>query len=216
MNINLQSTRSLLLIGLLCVSPFSYAANLISNGSFELGTFSPPSNGTQSLPVGSTTINGWTVTGDAIGWIGYPNPWSLSASEGKFFLDLTDYSSGAPFGGVAQVIPTTIGQSYELSFDLGSSNLYGRPSAIQANATGISNVFTSALTGTHSDWEHFSMLFTASSSTTTISLAGTTGNSYVGLDNVAVNAIPVPAAAWLFGTGLIGFMGMRKKPNFTA
>ncbi len=32
----------------------------------------------------------------------------------------------------------------------------------------------------------------------------------------SVTAVPVPAAAWLFGSGLIGLMGMRKRLNFTA
>jgi hypothetical protein len=32
-----------------------------------------------------------------------------------------------------------------------------------------------------------------------------------GLDNVMVNAIPIPAAAWLFGSGLLGLIGMARR-----
>lgn len=34
-----------------------------------------------------------------------------------------------------------------------------------------------------------------------------------GLDNVMVNAIPIPAAAWLFGSGLLGLIGIARKKS---
>ncbi len=151
---------------------------------------------TMTLSIGSTAMDGWTVTNDLIAWIGPANPWFLSANEGEFFLDLTDFSPGAPFGGVNQSIATDIGQSYELSFDLGSSNRWGRPSAIEASAAGVSNIFTSSTTGGDSDWDQVSMIFTADSAITVISLTGVTGNEYIGLDNVSVvsvSAVPAPA-----------------------
>jgi hypothetical protein len=33
----------------------------------------------------------------------------------------------------------------------------------------------------------------------------------IGLDNVNVTATPIPAAAWLLGSGLLGLVGMRRK-----
>jgi len=45
-------------------------------------------------------------------------------------------------------------------------------------------------------------------------------NSGAAIDEVEIKhsiaAVPAPAAIWLFGSGLLGFWGMRKKPNFTA
>jgi hypothetical protein len=32
-----------------------------------------------------------------------------------------------------------------------------------------------------------------------------------GVDDASVSSVPVPAAVWLFGTGLLGLIGMRKK-----
>lgn len=190
-------------------------ANLISNGSFESGIYAPPSNATMSLSVGATNMTGWTVVSDKISWIGPSNPWSLTASTGNFFLDFTDYSFGAPFGGISQTVSTTPGQAYQLSFDLGSSNLYGRPSAILASAGLTSAIFTSALTGGNSDWQSFILPFTASSTSTIISLTGNVGQNYIGLDNVALNAVnsvPEPASIlmMLAGLGLIGFTVRRK------
>ncbi|MEW8036124.1 MAG: DUF642 domain-containing protein [Candidatus Thiodiazotropha sp.] len=192
----------------------THAASLI-NGSFEQGNYTPPGADTMTLLPGSTDITGWLVHTDPIAWIGPNNPWSLTASEGDYFLDLTDYSTGAPFGGISQEIDTRIGQSYEVTFDLGSSNIWGRPSAIQVSAAVTSQVFASSTTGGISDWDNFSMLFTANSELTTISFAGHTGRQYIGLDNVAVNPVPIPAAVWLFGSALPILLGfrVRKKHN---
>ena len=181
----MRITRSIIqpiIFSLLCgISQFVHA-NLITNGSFESGIYTPPGNDTMSLGVGATNITGWTVISDTIAWIGPSNPWGLTASTDDFFLDLTDYSFGAPFGGVSQTIATTVGMTYQLSFDLGSSNLWGRPSSILATAGSASATFTGDLTGGNSDWQSFMMSFTANSASTTISLAGIGGQNYIGLE----------------------------------
>ncbi len=44
----------------------------------------------------------------------------------------------------------------------------------------------------------------------TISLMGTTaGGEYIGLDNVQVSSVPIPAAGWLLGSGLMGLGLLR-------
>jgi len=194
-------------------------ANLLANGSFESGNFAPPGNATMSLPVGSTAITGWAVVGDVTSWIGTGNPWGLSASDGARFLDLTDYAPGVPFGGVTQTIATQAGATYRLSFDLGSSTYWGRVSAVQASAGGSSASFTGAASGGNDDWESFSMLFTAASGSTAVTLQGLTGQWYIGLDNVAVEwvggppaAVPEPAAVWLLVAG-IGAMAALRQPR---
>lgn len=37
----------------------------------------------------------------------------------------------------------------------------------------------------------------------------------IALTSIATSVVPVPAAAWLFGSGLIGLVGIRKKRNHT-
>ena len=215
-----------LLIGALAImfTPNSYA-NLVANGSFENGNFvqNTSFSGTMSVPVGSTAITEWTVIGnDEIAWINLNNPsgfqWGdLEPSDGDWFLDLTEFPADAPFGGVSQNISTVVGENYTLSFDLGSSTDWGNvPSAITVNAGSASQTFTSAQPANTNEWTTYSLTFAALSSITTISFTGASGFQYIGLDNVSVlgaSAVPIPAAIWLFGAALVGFIGFGKRRN---
>src|SRR2546425_11867738 len=108
-----------LFLSVVCVVPAAHA-NLLTNGSFELGAFVNQGNETMVLNVGSTTITGWTVVTDQLAWIDAGNPWGLSAQEGNRFLDFTAYPAGAPFGGISENLATITGQQYQLSLYLGS------------------------------------------------------------------------------------------------
>lgn len=178
-------------------------ANLLSNGSFEQGAFAPPSNQTMTLLPGSTAITGWQVVTDRLAWINAGNPWSLTAQDGNFFLDLSDYSAGKPFGGIQQSFATTPGYEYTVTFELGSSNRWGRPDGLTVSAAGQSATYVGAATGTLNDWQPFSFVFKATGASTTLSFVGQSGVNYIGLDNVSatVTAVPEPSlgALWLAG-----------------
>ena len=190
-------------------------ANLLANGSFEAGAFVNQGNDTMSLAPGSTVITGWTVVTDTTAWIGPTNPFGLSASAGSYFLDLTNYQFGAPFAGMSQVITTAPGATYSLTFDLGGSNVWGRPTAITANAAGTSTTFTTPSTGTNNDWYQESMQFVATSTSTTILLQGAVGQNYIGLDNVSADLVsaPVPEpGTWaLMVAGLAALGGVARR-----
>lgn len=199
-------------------------ANLVSNGSFEDGSFSEniPAAGPKVMLVPSTSsaISDWIVVGsgviaDGLAWGENGNSAGLLASEGSRFLDLTGFEDGGRYG-VTQDIATEVNKIYELAFDLGSSNAYEIPVAIEASVAGISSIFTSTANGV-SQWERVSLQFIALSGSTQISLLGSTGREYIGLDNVSVleiGAIPIPAAFWLFGSALIALAGFGRKTRF--
>jgi Protein of unknown function (DUF642)/PEP-CTERM motif len=184
--------KALALCGTLLVASTANA-NLLTNGSFELGAFVNQGNDTMSLVAGSMVITGWTVVTDTTAWIGPTNPFGLSASDGSFFLDLTNYQPGAPFAGMSQTIATVIGATYSLTFDLGGSNTYGRPDSLTASAAGTSQTFVTPSTGTTDDWYRETMQFVATSTLTTILLQGASGNNYIGLDNASVELVSAPA-----------------------
>ncbi len=190
-------------------------ANLLTNGSFESGAFINQGNDTMSPGAGSTVITGWTVITDVTAWIGPSNPFGLLASDGSYFLDLTNYQTGAPFAGVAQTIATVAGATYSLSFDLGGSTYWGRPDSIVASAAGNSMTFTTPATGTNNDWYHEAMPFVATSTSTTITLQGASGIQYIGLDNAVVEfvsgPVPEPGTWALLTAGLLSIGAIMRQ-----
>ena len=128
------------------------SATLLTNGSFEDYTnFVNEADGTMVLNAGDTELTNWVVTGE-IAWIGPSNPFSLTASDGDYFLDLTAYPVGGS-GGVAQTSTATVsGQSYTLMFDLGASTSYGNPTQIIATASAGSTTQTFNATATSTDY----------------------------------------------------------------
>lgn len=204
-------------------------ANLLTNGSFENpnNTFVADVNHTMSLASGSTAIPGWTTTnGTFTAWIQNGNPWNIPASDGSFFLDLTGYSDSVTYGGVTQSFATTIGAQYTLTFDLGyggNSGLFAGPASVNVSVGGAATTFTSG-SGTPNPgvWNHETYNFTATSTTTLLSIIGhsTAGGDYIGLDNAdvelgTVSSVPEPATFGFVGVALLGLttfkLRQRKK-----
>jgi len=190
-------------------------ANLLTNGSFELGNFVPVTDDTMPLAVGATDMTGWIVQNGALAWIGPANPFGLTASAGGYFLDLSGYHDNAPYAGVlqAQTIATTIGAPYRLSLDIGTSPPYNTaPVSVLVTAGSASTNFTSTPLSLN-QWETFTFDFVATSVTTTISFDGQAGSpqSYIGLDNVSVVFIPEPSTMTLVaGPALLVLVAWRR------
>ncbi len=199
-------------------------ANLLVNGSFEQGTHTNDGNNTETFLAGATAITGWTTVGSHVSWIADPNPFALTAEDGTLFLDLTGYTAGAPFGGVTQTIATTPGATYQLSFQLGSytARWGGPPVSITASAGSTSELFTDAATHSASTWTPEMLDFTATGTSTAITLIGSAGINYIGLDNVDVQCassagcgggkgVPEPASLSLLGLGLAVLAVARRR-----
>ena len=185
-------------------------ANLVTNGSFELGTFSGGTNGNQSLGVGSTAMTGWTVTTDSLSWLN-GSAFGLAPFAGAMYLDLTDTNDSGVSGGVTQTIGTVAGDTYLLTYRLGGSTLYNSELAILATAGAASATCTGPTPTTTADWTLCSLAFTATAASTTITLAGNgpQNSQYLGLDGVNVEltsagAIPEPTSAALVLLALLG------------
>jgi hypothetical protein len=178
------------------------AANLVNNGDFDnIGGVWVNNTGLGSDDLqtpGSTNIPGWTnVPGFANEfWVGAANGYNLSAASGngsQYFVDLTGQANNKPYGGIEQVIATSPGTTYTLTFDLGASTQYNSSglgaAALTASAGGTSQLYTftpSAL----NQWTAETLRFTATGSTTTIEFLADSAytSEYTGLDNVSVQA----------------------------
>ena len=198
---------------LMVVSSTAYA-NMVSNGSFELGTY-PGSTYIAVFP-GGTDITGWGVTGGGVDYIGV----AWQASDGIRSIDLNDWTPG----GIYQAIVTVPGAQYAVVFDLaGNPSLesYGNPNPkvklLGVTAGGSSQEYSFDVTGhdiQHMGWEERTFLFTASSSTTILSFTSLNdGPCGPALDNVRVNTVPEPSGllALLCGVSTLGVLWRRKR-----
>ncbi len=219
--------RNLLLGGVLFASG-AFANNLLTNGSFESGTFVDTSGGCggDSLPAGSTAMTGWTViaTTGPVAWLanGGACYGGVAAQGGTMFLDLTGITGDAsPFGGVQQTVDGLAAGNYALTFYLGylGTGAAGGPvSAKVTVGTQPSVEFTSGSGGTGNVWTLETLDFSiATAGNYTVSLAGvySAGHTYIGLDNLDLeftgSGVPEPAMSIPIALAGVFFVLSRRK-----
>ena len=162
-------------------------ANLITNGSFEIGG-----------------LSGWSASGNVIAGLnndGIPQ-------DGVYFADFNGGNT-TPNGVLSQAISVVDGQYYELSFyfqkyALGTGTASLDVSVIGASTLLSENVSDSTGTVTPGTWGFYSYGFVADSSTLTLSFqdaSDATVSMDVILDNVVL--IPEPGTALLMSLGLL-------------
>lgn len=197
----------------------SAQANMIVNGSFESPLVQVGSY--VNYLGGSTAITGWTVVGvdSSIASGSFVQSGiTFNAQEGQQWIDLAGITSNNPTSGVTQSVTTTIGTEYELTFYVGSAlDVSGTnfffPTTVDLSINGgaRTSYFNPASPTNMLDWKLFTVDFTATSSTTSITfLNGAASNNYLtGLDNIALEELPasstpVPStlvmSSLLFGT----------------
>jgi len=187
------------------------ASSLIQNGSFETATFDP--GGFATLSAGDTRLTGWTIGGVSIDYIG--TYWQ--ASDGDRSLDM----SGLGAGSVSQMVALTANQSYLLSFDM-AGNPDNAPVVKSlevkiSNGTDFAQTFTFDTTGQTKSamgWVTYGINFVAASPTDyTFTFTSLDSEPYgPALDNVSLTAVPLPPAAILFGSAIVGvsLLGRRR------
>ncbi len=176
-------------VGVLLLATFEpalAATNLILNGNFHL-----PGTGCAAA---ATILTDWSVVSGNVDIEDATCTGGMPPKSGTYYLDLTGSSaSGASdVGVIAQTITTVVGQPYSLTFDFGGNPQWqeftGYPNDSEYKAmavfingaiAGVYGVHTAGVSVTNPQWTAKKILFTATSTTTTVtfqSLNGSTSN----------------------------------------
>jgi hypothetical protein len=183
----------------LAVASSASAASII-NGSFEAPTV--PVGSFTNFAGGSTAITGWTVVGvdsSVVSGTFAQSGITFQAQSGNQWIDLAGVTSNSSNSGVRQGIATTVGQSYEVSFYVGSALGGGvfAPATVDLSINGgpRTSYFNPAAPTTMLDWKLFTVPFIATSSMTTLTfLNGSASNNFLtALDNVSITTVPEPS-----------------------
>lgn len=170
------------------LTPVGAPANLVTNGSFELGDFSGAFPNYKPLPLGSNALTGWTILGTQVDW--------HNSADFRFPYDgdkAVDLNGGqSDLSGIVQQISTIAGQQYRVSFYLAAPGLqlgFINPRGVQVTAGSYSRQIQFGATDHLAmKWFNYTFTFTATGSQTTISFTSLPGLGFWGpvLDDVRV------------------------------
>jgi hypothetical protein len=184
------------------------------NGGYEYNSNSPfpGPNGNFSSPTAEgvtfTGMSGIQANGSAFGFTNAPDGTQTAFLQTQFFFPASP-------GSITFSLPTTIGQTYDLVFDV-----EGRPStggnAFTVNAGSTSGIFGAPST---TSWTTDSLLFTASSINTSFAIAinipSTVTDQSIGVDAIGITPTPLPSTwtmliAGFVGLGFLAYRGTKK------
>ena len=169
-------------------------ADLITNGNFGTGDFT-----------------GWTVGGDTVNafYSVYGHDSVLpNGNYAQFF------TYGAPVT-ISQTLATSPGTVYTVSFSLYNSDHSGSPGDISSynefqalwNGSVIPSVHL--VNAPAFNWTEYEFTATAASPSAVLTFSFQQDGSNFNFTNAS--AVPVPGALLLFGPGLLGLMGVRRR-----
>lgn len=118
------------------------------------------------------------------------------------------YQSGNSFAAPTADISNCVGTSCTLSVDLSSWEVMWNGSAFQQGPRPVNTGPFVPAVGTYDTATH------AYSLTWTSQISGGPFNSVIGhwhLDGTIVRPVPLPGAVWLFGSGLLGLLGLARR-----
>lgn len=186
----------------------AFSVELVANGGFETGTFHATVAGYDVIAAGGTDLTGWTV-GNSLAW-GF-GATDINTHGGSGYVDLTGLGDNGAHGTLSQVLATTSGQLYNFSI---FTALASPSVGITVTVNGVPLILTGTpgtYAGTSTTWGQLTGIFTATSASSTLTIAGLPGASFlIGIDDVSVTGpaaggVPEPAT-WMMM--LIGFSGI--------
>lgn len=207
----------------------SLRADFILNGGFETPVITP--GAAVDVVGGSTAITSWTVLGNDVFLLSntYAEPsfgiTQFNSHSGLNAIDITGNGNTGAADGIQQVVTgLTPSTAYTLSFWVGraqsnnGTSFYQDPATVGLSINGGSTMnFTNSFTTSGVvTWEQFSVTFTATSPSTTITFLNDTpsNTNYAGLDDVSLVAaplsVPEPSSLALCGiSGIMALIGLR-------
>jgi len=197
-----------------------------------IGVLPPGTYGSGIAGDGIMGVIGVTKTGDSLSVNSFSQDSFLNTSGGTFYLD----ALGAGTSGMAGTIDATGNMTFDPTGRMGMAagfastlgqSAWNLDNASDGGGTGLYDVLG---TGTDSNRKKgLTPGFTLTGSilqdagvgtwTGTLVTAGNIGTQWGSFDltqyaevwNVEIQAVPVPAAAWLFGSGLVGLAGVARR-----
>jgi hypothetical protein len=175
-------------------------------------------------------INGGFETGDLTGWSGSASVVSSAQTydgtnygpvEGNYFAVVTAGAANT-FINISQAVALNVGDVLEghalfdgrdYINDYGAVRIYDSLSNLVATPwyRDISQVGNYG----HTNWEEWSWTATAADTYTLALGVANYGDSILSsrafFDANEVQAVPIPGAVWLLGSGLVGLLGLRRK-----
>jgi hypothetical protein len=178
-------------------------ANLVTNGSFEADA---QANGTWGI---YSNLTGWTGVNE----VELRNNVAGVASDGVNYVELDTTANNSIF----QMISTTAGSVYDLSFDYSPrEDVSSQSNPIRAfwNGSLLTQITGSGIGKTGNNWYtvSFSVIGTGLDKLA-FSAAGVSDTVGGSLDNVSLVPEPGVWSSLSAGLLLIGFMGFRRKNN---
>ena len=191
----------------LTASAASHSAALVPNGDFESGFdswgYEFGGGGSYSVEATGGNTGGYLQMNQATGWgavaVSTDNP--VGGTLAEFGLDAGQ---------------TTADVQWDQKLFSGAGGGMGVKIESWNETAVISDSGDQFAANTGSGWETFSYSYTIAPGATRLKvvLLGVNTDSVMGYDNVTAlrtNAVPVPAAAWLFGSALAGLVAVRRK-----